>query len=224
MPELDAALRDLGRQVEFPPTPEIASAVRGRLERRRPWRRPLAIALAVLVVAIGAVLAVPPARTAILDWLGLRHVSIVRVDKLPPTEPFVRLDLGRETSLARAPLWALVPDDKPDRVFVDGGTVTLAWGDPQKPRLLLTEFRGEAFIEKLIQPNDDVEAVSVNGRPGAWLEQPHVVMFKDLRGRIRDNSARLAGKTLLWQDGQVTLRLEGHLTKEEALRIARSAD
>jgi hypothetical protein len=224
MPELDAALRDLGRQVEFPPTPEIASAIRGRLERRRPWRRPLAIALAVLVVAIGAVLAVPPARTAILDWLGLRHVSIVRVDKLPPTEPFVRLDLGRETSLPRAPLWALVPDDEPDRVFVDDGTVNLVWGDPQKPRLLLTEFRGEAFIEKLIQPNDDVESVSVNGRPGAWLEQPHVVMFKDLRGRVRDNSARLAGKTLLWQDGEVTLRLEGDLTKEEALRIARSAD
>jgi hypothetical protein len=224
MPELDVALRELGRHVELPPTPDIASAIRGRLERRRPWRRPLAIALAVLVVAIGAVLAVPPARTAVLDWLGLRHVSIVRVDKLPPTEPIVRLDLGRETSLAKAPLWALVPDDKPDKVFIDDGTVNLVWGEPQKPRLLLTEFRGEAFIEKLIQPNDDVEPVTVNGRPGAWLEQPHVVMFKDLRGRIRDNSGRLAGKTLLWQHGEVTLRLEGDLTKEEALRIARSAD
>lgn len=224
MPELDVALRELGRHVEFPPTPDIASAIRGRLERRRPWLRPVVIAMAILVVALGAVLAVPPARTAVLDWLGLRHVSIVRVDELPPTEPIVRLDLGRETTLAKAPLWALVPDDKPDRVFVDDGTVNLVWGDPRKPRLLLTEFRGEAFIEKLIQPNDDVEQVTVNGRPGAWLEQPHVVMFKDLRGRIRDNSARLAGKTLLWQHGEVTLRLEGDLTKEEALRIARSAD
>jgi hypothetical protein len=35
---------------------------------------------------------------------------------------------------------------------------------------------------------------------------------------------RLAGKTLLWQDGEVTLRLEGDLSKAEALRIARSAD
>ena len=224
MPELDVALRELGRHVEFPPTPEIASAIRGRLERPRPWRRPLAIALAVLAVAIGAVLAVPPARTAVLDWLGLRHVSIVRVDELPPTEPIVRLDLGRETSLAKAPLWALVPDDKPDKVFVDDGTVNLLWGDPEHPRLLLTEFRGDAFIEKLIQPSTDVEAVTVNGRPGAWLDEPHVVMFKDPRGRIRDNSGRLAGKTLLWQHGEVTLRLEGDLTKEEALRIARSAD
>jgi hypothetical protein len=225
MPELDVALSELGRHVEFPPTPDLATALRGRLQRRRQWlRRPLAIALAVLVVAIGAVLAVPPARTAILDWLGLRNVSIVRVDELPPTDPIVRLDLGRETSLARAPLWALVPDDEPDRVFVDDGTVNLVWGDPHKPRLLLTEFRGEAFIEKLIQPDDDVEALRVDGSPGAWVEQPHVVLFKDLRGRVRESSARLAGKTLLWQHGEVTLRLEGDLTKEEALRIARSAD
>jgi hypothetical protein len=225
MPELDVALRELGSQVEFPPTPDIASAIRGRLERRRPWsRRPLAIALAVLIVAIGAVFAVPPARTAILDWLGLRHVSIVRVDKLPPTEPIVRLDLGRETSLARAPLWALVPDDKPDRVFVDDGTVHMLWGDPQKPRLLLSEFRGDPYIEKVVEGDTEVEPVRVNGRAGAWLEQPHVVMFKDPRGRFRDDPPRLAGKTLLWEHGEVTLRLEGDLTKEQALRIARSAD
>src|SRR4029453_17979453 len=107
MPDLDVALRELGRQVEFPSTPDIASSVRGRLERRRPWSRPLAIALAVLVVAIGAVLAVPPARTAVLDGLGLRHVSIVLVAQLPPTDPIARLDLGRETSLEKAPPWVL---------------------------------------------------------------------------------------------------------------------
>jgi hypothetical protein len=224
MPELDVALRELGRHVEYPPTPDLASAIRRRLERPRAWKRPLAIALAVLVVAIGAVLAVPPARTAILDWLGLRHVSIVRVDELPPTEPIVRLELGREVTLENAPLWALVPEDEPDKVYVDDGTVNLLWGDPKRPRLLLTEFRGEAFIEKLIQPDAKVEPVTVNGQAGAWLEEPHVVVFKDPRGRIRDNAARLAGKTLLWEHGEVTLRLEGDLTKEEALRIARGAD
>jgi hypothetical protein len=224
MPELDAALRALGRQVEFPPTPDIASQLRARLERPRRWGRPVAVALAVLVVAVGAVLAVPPARTAILDWLGLRGASIVRVDELPPTPPTGRLDLGRRITLDEAPQWTLVPDDEPDSVFVDDGTVSLLWGTPDDVRLLLTEFRGEAFIEKLIEPDVEVEPVSVNGRAGAWLEQPHVVVFKDPRGRIRDNEARLAGKTLLWQDGEVTLRLEGNLSKAEALRIARSAD
>jgi hypothetical protein len=224
MAELDVALRELGRQVEFPPTPDLASAIRGRLERPRRWGRPVAVALAVLVVAVGAVLAVPPARTAILDWLGLRGVSIVRVDELPPTSPIGRLDLGRRVTLEEAPRWTLVPDDQPDSVFVEDGTVNLLWGTPDDVRLLLTEFRGEAFIEKLIEGGAEVERVSVNGGAGVWLDQPHVVMFKDPRGRFRDNPARLAGKTLLWQEGDLTLRLEGDLSKAEALRIARSAD
>ena len=66
--------------------------------------------------------------------------------------------------------------------------------------------------------------MTVNGQPGAWIEEPHVVFFEDRRGRMRQSTGRLAGKTLLWQHGEVTLRLEGDLSKEEALRIARTAD
>ena len=64
--------------------------------------------------------------------------------------------------------------------------------------------------------------MTVNGEPGVWLEEPHLVFFEDLRGRVRQSTGRLAGKTLLWQHGDVTLRLEGDLSKEEALRIART--
>jgi hypothetical protein len=167
---------------------------------------------------------VPPARTALLDWLGLRGVSIVRVDELPPTPPIGELDLGRRVTLDEAPSWTLVPDDEPDSVFAEDGTVNLLWGTPDDVRLLLTEFRGDPFIEKLIDGNTEVEPVSVNGRAGAWLEQPHVVMFRDPSGRFRDNPGRLAGKTLLWENGELTLRLEGDLSKPEALRIARSAE
>jgi hypothetical protein len=224
MPELDAALRELGRQVEFPPTPDLAPAIRGRLERPRRWGRPVAIALAVLVVGVGAVLAVPPARTAILDWLGLRGVTITRVDELPPTRPIGSLELGRRVTLAEAPPWALVPDDRPDRVYVDDGTVNLLWGTPDDVRLLLTQFRGEALFQKLIEGGAEVERVTINGRPGVWLDEPHVVVIRDPRGQFRDEETRLAGKTLLWGHGDVTLRLEGDLSKAQALRIARSAD
>jgi hypothetical protein len=224
MLELDAALRELGRQVEFPPTPDLASGIRTRLERPRRWGRSAAIALAVLVVAVGAVLAVPPARTAIFDWLGLRGVTIVRVDELPATPPVGSLDLGRRVTPAEAPTWALFPDDQPDSVYMDGGVVNLLWGTPGDVRLLLTEFRGEALIQKLIEGGAEVERVTVNGRPGVWLDQQHVVFIRDPRGRLRDDEGRLAGKTLLWVDGGVTLRLEGDLSKAHALRIARSAD
>jgi len=229
MAELEAALRELGRDMAFPPTPDIASTIRARLERPRLWRRPLAIALAVLVVAIGAVFAVPQARTAILDWLGLRNVSIVRVEKLPPVPATGRLDLGRRVTLgeakSRAP-WLLVPDRKPDSVYLGnslpGGKVTLLWGTPSEVRLLLTEVTGEAFIEKIVQGDTEVELVDI-GQAGAWFQGPHVVMFRDRRGVFHESSPRLAASTLVWQTGDVTLRLEGDLSKEEALRLARTA-
>jgi hypothetical protein len=229
MPEL-VALRDLGRSIEFPPTPDLASAVQSRLGERRSWRRPVAVVLAVLVVALGAVLAVPPARTALLDWLGLGGVRIVRVEELPPVPAVGDLDLGRQVTLAdarrRAP-WILVPDDAPDGVYfstaIPGGRVSLLWGTPTSVRLLLTEFRAQqTFISKLIEPETTVVRVDV-GDQGAWLEDSHVFAFRDRNGVFREETARLAGKTLLWRQGDVTLRLEGDLSKAEALRIARSA-
>jgi hypothetical protein len=236
MAELDLALRELGRHVEFPPTPDLASGVRRRLgERRRIWwQRPAVVALAVLGVAIGAVLAVPPARTAMLDWLGIRGARITRVEKLPPAPAVGNLDLGRRLTLAearrRAP-WLLVPSAEgvgaPDLVSfsaaIPGGKITLLWGTRRDVHLLLTEFRGEAFVEKLVEPGAKVELLQVDGSRGAWVGGSHVLVYRDRNGLVREDTSRLAGKTLLWQRGQVTLRLEGDFSKQEALRIARSA-
>jgi hypothetical protein len=177
--------------------------------------------VALVVIAVATAFAVPPARTAILDWLGLRHVSIVRVDTLPPVSPSGSLDLGSE--VRRSPDWVLVPESKPAHVYANGDTVTLLWGDPAQPRLLLTELRGAAFIEKAVQPGTNIERVRVDGDPGAWIPEPHVVVIQDPSGVVRDTEPRLAGKTLLWQHGEVTLRLEGGLSKADAIRIARSA-
>jgi hypothetical protein len=230
MAELETVLRQLGGEVAFPPTPDLASAIRGQLDRRRFRHRRVAIALvAVLVVAIGAVFAVPQARTAILDWLGLRNVSVVRVEKLPVVPAQGNLDLGQRVTLddakRRAP-WLLVPDGTPDSAWVSeslpGGKVSLLWGTPSNVRLLLTEFTGRTYIEKVIDGDTQVERVKI-GDAGAWFKGPHVVMFQDRDGRFRESHARLARNTLVWQVGIVTLRLEGGLTKDEALRIARTA-
>lgn len=231
MAELDVALRELGRNVEFPQTPDLAAAVRRRLGKRRwAWRRSVAIALTLLVVALGAALAVPAARTALLDWLGIRGARIVRVDKLPPVPATGNLDLGRPVELAEARRlapWLLVPADAPDRAYfstaIPGGKVNLLWGTPTSVRLLLTEFRArETFIQKLIEPETTAQRVDV-GDLGVWLEDAHVFAYNDRAGVFREETSRLAGKTLLWEQGDVTLRLEGKLSKDEALRIARSA-
>jgi hypothetical protein len=229
MPELETALRQLGAELEFPATPDLASSIRGRLERPRSWRRPVLIALAVVVVAIGAALAVPPARTAILDWLGLRNVSVVHVDRLPSARPLGRLDLGTELTLTEAKRraqWILAPDEKPDHVYISdvvpGGRVTLLWGTPSSVRLLLTETTGRAYIQKVVQGDTGVEPVAI-GQGGVWFQGSHIVMFQDRDGAFHEGRARLAGNTLAWQLGDVTLRLEGDISKAEALRIARTA-
>jgi hypothetical protein len=189
------------------------------------------IATAVLVVAVAAALAVPPARSALFDWLGIGGARIVRVEELPPAPTTGHLDLGRTVTVAEARRlspWLLVPDigglGDPDRIFysaaIPGGKITFVWGTSADVRLLLTEFRGSPFIEKLLEPSTEVEAVTVDGHRGAWIEEPHVVIYRDIRGQVRDDTSRLAGRTLLWERGGVTLRLEGELSKADALRIA----
>jgi hypothetical protein len=92
--------------------------------------------------------------------------------------------------------------------------------------MLITEFRGDqpaAFIEKTLGPGTTAEQLTLRGEPAVWISgQPHVVVFRDADGTIREDTLRLAGNTLLWRRGGVLLRIEAHLSKAGALRIARS--
>ena len=113
---------------------------------------------------------------------------------------------GAEDHARGGALWLLVPDDEPDSIYVGNGTVSLLWGTPDRVRLLLTEFRGEAFIEKLIEPSARVERVTVNGEPGAWIEEPHVVFFEDVaagcgRARPASRARRFSGSTARSRSG-----------------------
>jgi hypothetical protein len=56
-----------------------------------------------------------------------------------------------------------------------------------------------------------------------WIAgRPHELVFVDANGQPRSDSVRLAGNTLLWQHGDVLVRLEAHVPKAEALRIAQT--
>ncbi|HYY05778.1 MAG TPA: hypothetical protein VE997_04325 [Candidatus Limnocylindria bacterium] len=251
MNELELTLTSIGLDLSYPPTPDLRGAVTERVRygptpRRAPTPRTLALAAAVLLlVAAGATAAVPGARHAVLDWLGLRSVRVERVPKLPALPPGRAggdLALGRRTTLAgarsRVSFPVLVPALGPGEVYVaatpPGGRVTLAYAPrPGLPRasgtragMLITEFRGEqptGFIEKTLGPGTIAERVTVNGDLGVWIAgRPHQVLYEDARGQIRPDTLRLAGNTLLWRHGSVLLRLEAHVSKAAALRIARS--
>jgi hypothetical protein len=225
----------LGRELDLPGPPDVAPAVLRRIgeARRAPFwrRRALLVAVAAVLVAVGAVLAVPPARSAILDFFGIGSAEIRIVDELPAVESGP-LEVGDPTTLAavreRVPGLLEPHGDgagKPDHVYVlgygNGTPVTFVWGEPERPRLLLTQVRGRFHFEKLVLGGTDMVVTDVNGADAAWIEgDPHVVFVETDRGGV-DLPGRLARNTLVWSRGPVTLRLEGELSREDAERIAR---
>jgi hypothetical protein len=244
MPELELALADLGRHIEFPPTPDLVPRLRERLAERPgsrlglTRRRGLGLAFALLVVSLAAVMAVPQTRGAILEFFHLRGVTIERVGELPtvPLErDFNKLFLGEEVSLDeardRADFEIVVPEalGDPDGVYFQesppGGMVSLVYGTPERPRALFTQFRGsvEEVIFKKTAAGTQIDSVRVGGEPGYFLSgNPHDFSYLDRRGEFRQEIVRLAGNTLLWERGPLTLRLEADINQQEALKIARS--
>ena len=227
MSSLEHQLERLGQDLEYPPEPDVAPAVLVRLDRPPfPWRV-VAVALAVLAVAVGAVFAVPPARTTILKWFHLRGVTVERVETLPPAvEPS---QLGRPLSRDEAERavgfeLALPPGTNPGRVYVLDGALASVVLRAEGRSLLLSEYRAVDFslLKKSATAKTVIEFVRVNGSPGLWLEGgPHTLTYFNRRGEFRQRTVLIRGNVLLWTDGPLTLRLEGRLTKAQALDIAR---
>jgi hypothetical protein len=249
--ELELELREL--HVEWPETPDIAGAVAGRLAAapappRRRWRldRPawqLAVAATALIIAV--VMAVPPARSAVLELLGFGSVRIVR-EEPRPSRFAQALGLGDPVTLEqarrRAGFPVLVPQavGEPDAVYIDdnrifGPRVDLVYrarpGLPSSSNtgagLLITEFRAIAspVIEKSIGMGTRVERLTVGGDPAFFLSgREHGFAYVVDPQNTGFEEQRLAGNTLLVErsDG-VLLRVEADITREEAVRIAESA-
>jgi hypothetical protein len=229
--ELESRLTALGAALEFPPAPDLVPAVLAALpawaRRRRPARRAVAVALAATLLLAGAAMATPPTRHAILRILGLRGVRIERVPHLPPVPTGAGLGLGRQIPLARArhaaSFRALLPPGSPTAYLghdVPGGRVSLLSG-----RLLVIEFRGTSapFIVKPTGPGTTVIGVRVGGGPGFYLSgAPHAVLLQNQTGAFQPDRIRLAGNVLIWEQGRLTIRIEGTRTLAQALAVARS--
>ena len=228
MSSLEQRLEALGRELAFPPAPDLSRGARYE-GRSFPWRQ-VALALAIVAVAIAAAFAVPQARTTILRWFHLNGVTVERVDTLPETQERARAGgLGRRLTLEQAQRrlgfhLRLPPlDGAPATYVLDDalGTVILRVGD--RP-VLLSEYvaRGYTLLKKSVGAKSSVEPVRVNGAPGLWVEgPPHTLTYFNTNGEFQERTVKITGNVLLWTHGPVTLRLEGRISRAEALRIAR---
>jgi hypothetical protein len=248
--QLERELREL--DVAWPATPDVAAAVAERLaavpapRARRMWRPSWPawqIGVAVGAALIAVVMAVPPARSAILEWLGFASVRIERAE--PPSRLGVGLALGEPVTLAqareRAGFDLVVPEavGEPDAVYISPDPAGRTRVDflyrprPGLPRsgttgvgLLVTQFSGSAglMVEKTAGEGTTVERLSVGGDPAFFLSgENHGFAYAGDRS-VGFEPARLAGDTLLVDraDG-VLLRLESELSREAAVRVAASA-
>ena len=262
---LEQRLSELGRAIDWPATPRLRVEIpalgrrEGRIEGRpawldallgSPWGRPVAAAVAALLIIAIALTAYTPSREAIANWINL-HVNIQTVQQLPTPSPLPsgtlgdRLGLGLPYTLEGAQTqvkWRiLVPAGlgRPDAVYVrilpEGGEVTLVYahvtGIPVAGQtgvaVLVTEVRGIVradYFEKMLGPNTTIEQVSVRGRAGYWVSgSPHIFMFEDASGQPYPDTLRLATNTLIFDSGDGTItRIEAYTGKERALQIANS--
>jgi hypothetical protein len=211
-----------------------------------------AIAAVALLIALAALFVYSPTRDVIARWFNLhaniqRTEHPPTPSPLPPGPLGTRLGLGASTTLeaARADVkWKItVPKSlgEPDEVYLqfppDGpsqGEVTLVYsarpGIPVSGEtgvsVLVTEARGaveKGFFGKMLGSDTTLVEVQVNGHPGYWIAgKPHVFFFADANGQFRNETLRLATNTLIFDNGGTVVRIEGDLTKAQALEIAKS--
>lgn len=226
----------------------IRTAPTSRRTGSAPWRpgrrgrRVLAAAAAALLVGLAATLVAPASRDAVARLLGIGSVTVTYTDEVPVGAGRT-YDLGTPVSLAQAEAraaaagWSLAAPTgagDPARAFVGrpAGAVNLVWAPAaQRPEiadsgigLLLTAMPGTTDaggMSKQATGGTTVQLVRVGDDAAYWIEgEPHEVVMTDRNGDVVHDSARLAGNTLIWTDGDVTYRLESALDRDQAIDLA----
>jgi hypothetical protein len=239
MSDVERDLRALADTIVVPEPPDVRAAVRARIETGSPTTqairtpRPRWVAAVIAALLAIGLAASPQARAAVAEMFRFAGVDVrwgSNADDAPvvPETPLPGAD---PTDLAGAREQAgfeiAVPSllGEPDRVVVadDARVVSLLYDLPQHP-IRLDEFDGS--LEPVFAKTVEVTGVSapVDGERGWWLPGPHTVHYVDRDGVVREETARLATSTLIWESGGVSYRLEADVSKAEAVRIAESLE
>ncbi len=215
--DVEAALRDLGRQIHVPEPPDLTASVLTRINaprRRNRWLTALVAALTAFAIAFAVSPAVRAGVQNLLEFAGVEFRTEAPRSVAPPLPS---QEISLDEARAQMPFEIHLPQElgTPDKVTVhEGRFVTLHYGD-----LRLDQFDGtiRSTIGKLLA-GEGIEQIGDK----VWIPYPHRIFYIDRNGEWHDEDPHGAGQTLIWQRDQVTMRLEGDLTKERALEISES--
>ena len=155
-----------------------------RARRSRVRTRRWLVAAGVLLVA-GAIAGTPDSRQAVARWFGFDGLSV-------EVDPELSVPAAEEPFEAPGPGETLV-------VEVGGRAITVS---TVEGRL------NTAVVVKTVGSIDQIEEVTVEGRDGLWISgAPHRVGYESLDGSIVVE--RVSENTLVWQRGDVLVRVEG---------------
>ena len=231
--DLETALRDLATRLDVPDSPDLTPSVLSRLDAKPArWlpHRLVAAAVAALVALATAMAVSPAVRAAVYDLFRIGGVEIENapppvsppVDPPQPGERDVTLEQAREAADFPLKLPAGLGEPVTVRLIDNARVVSMAFASPHG-QVRVDQFDGgldPMFRKFAMAP--DVRHVTVSGHPGVWVDRPHVVIYNDRDGRLREETARLAGSTLVWEADGITYRVEGALSEREAIDIAES--
>lgn len=113
---------------------------------------------------------------------------------------------------------------QPDRIFVqdaEGNMAILVWIDQQRPERVLMSLhfipRGSWAIDKADPAM--IQETSVNGQRAIWAVGPYPLRLYN--GDL-EFTRLIDGHVLIWEEEDLTYRLETDLPLEEAIRVAES--
>lgn len=245
MDDVERALRELGRELETPaPSVPLATLVMEHVAAEPvPMRSPLASAglqmsawlrmrlrwiVGLLLTLACSGVAVSPVGAEVVEWLGF-HGVIISKDSQPPTGtpevPRAEGGLRLNEATALVDFRPLVPQrlGAPDDVSVsaDRRTLSMSWDAAGSGVARLDQFDAELspVFWKLAF---ETAPTRVGDHEAMWFPIPHEVRLLTESGAEEVVPPRLAARTLIWAQGDRTLRLEGDLTLEQATRVAES--
>lgn len=172
---------------------------------------------------------------AILDML--LSTPTTRLTPTPAATPAAALEgpLTLDEAQEAADFDIRLPDasanlGSPDEIYLQRSgnadsllAVILVWFNPhglEASRLALYQI-GEPQYGSKLAARESLLRSEVNGQPAYWIEGEHLLQIPHANGNI---DTRLVGSVLLWTEGDMTYRLEGAPSIDDAVNIAQSLE